>query len=123
MKAAHRAPELNRLLTEAQNRVSEGLDTKSALQIAQIINSQDAKVAVAIQPALPRIAQAIDAIAAALREGGRLIYVGAGTSGRIAALDAAECPPTFNTHPRQVQFVMAGGAKALAWRLRLTKIP
>jgi len=114
MKAAHRAPELNRLLTEAQNRVSEGLDTKSALQIAQIINSQDAKVAVAIQPALPRIAQAIDAIAAALREGGRLIYVGAGTSGRIAALDAAECPPTFNTHPRQVQFVMAGGAKALA---------
>jgi N-acetylmuramic acid 6-phosphate etherase len=62
---------------------------------------------------LPQIAQAIDLIAKALKEGGRLIYVGAGTSGRLAALDASECPPTFNTAPRTVQFVIAGGTKAL----------
>src|SRR5208283_5261601 len=68
----------------------------------------------AVARALPQIAHAIDMVAAALRQGGRLIYVGAGTSGRIAALDAVECPPTFNTNPRSVQFIIAGGAKALA---------
>jgi N-acetylmuramic acid 6-phosphate etherase len=66
-----------------------------------------------VKRALPEIARAIDTISTSLRRGGRLIYVGAGTSGRIAALDAAECPPTFNTDPETVQFVMAGGAKAL----------
>jgi N-acetylmuramic acid 6-phosphate etherase len=71
-------------------------------------------VAGAIQNALPQIAHAIDAIAEAISAGGRLIYVGAGTSGRIAALDAAECPPTFNTDPKTVQFVIAGGEKALS---------
>jgi N-acetylmuramic acid 6-phosphate etherase len=105
---------LRRLGTEKTNAASADLDRKSSLEIARIINREDAKVATAVKRAMPQIAQAIDLIAAALSKGGRLIYVGAGTSGRIAALDAAECPPTFNTDPRMVQFVIAGGSKALA---------
>ncbi len=101
------------LTTEQQNSASQALDTKSALEIATIINAEDAKVAPAVQKALPQIAEAIDAIANALSHGGRLIYIGAGTSGRIAAQDATECPPTFSTDPKMVQFVMAGGEKAL----------
>jgi N-acetylmuramic acid 6-phosphate etherase len=101
------------LATEQVNPASADLDLKSSLELVQIINAEDAKVAAAVQRALPQVAQAIDWIADALRRGGRLIYVGAGTSGRIAALDAAECPPTFNTDPKQVQFVIAGGPKAL----------
>ncbi|HTZ95535.1 MAG TPA: N-acetylmuramic acid 6-phosphate etherase [Terriglobales bacterium] len=105
---------LNRLATERTNAASKDLDRKSALEIARIINAQDAKVAAAVRRALPQIAQAMDLIAAALQRGGRLIYVGAGTSGRIGALDAVECPPTFNADPRTVQFVIAGGPKALS---------
>jgi N-acetylmuramic acid 6-phosphate etherase len=90
------------------------LDKKSALQIARIINTEDAKVAGAVKRCLPQIARAIDVIAGCLGRGGRLIYVGTGTSGRIAALDAAECPPTFDTDPSMVQFVIAGGERALA---------
>jgi len=106
--------ELRGLGTERANAASTDLDRKSALDIARIINAEDTKVAPAVKKALPRIAQAIDLIAAALSQGGRLIYVGTGTSGRIAALDAAECPPTFDVSPRMVQFIMAGGNKALA---------
>ncbi len=105
---------LRKLSTEQTNSASKNFDCKSALQIARIINAEDAKVAAAVKRTLPQIAEAIDLIAASLGSGGRLIYVGAGTSGRIAALDAAECPPTFNTDPKMVQFVMAGGEKALA---------
>lgn len=105
--------DLKRLATERINRAAADLDRKSSLEIARIINEEDAGVAAAVKPALPQIARAIDMIAAALRNGGRLIYVGAGTSGRIAAQDAVECPPTFNTGPKTVQFVIAGGAKAL----------
>jgi N-acetylmuramic acid 6-phosphate etherase len=105
---------LSRLATEQSNRASTDLDLKSALEVARIINSEDAKVAPAVQRALPQIARAIDLIVNALRRGGRLIYVGAGTSGRIAALDAAEVPPTFNADPDTVQFVIAGGLTALA---------
>ena len=114
--ARKRAPQfdLSRLDTEQANAASRELDTKSALEIASIINAEDKKVAIAVERVLPQVAKAIDWVAGALRGGGRLIYIGAGTSGRIAALDAAECPPTFNTQPRMVQFVMAGGAKALA---------
>lgn len=101
------------LTTEQANSSSAGLDTKSALDIAEIINDEDATVAPAVRRALPQIAQAIDAVASAIRHGGRLIYVGAGSSGRIAALDASECPPTFNVDPKTVQFVIAGGPKAL----------
>ena len=106
-------PDLSRLLTEQPNPASANLDLKSALELARVINAEDAKVATAVRKALPQIARAIDMIAEALEHGGRLIYVGAGTSGRIAALDASECPPTFNTDPRTVQYVMAGGPKAL----------
>jgi N-acetylmuramic acid 6-phosphate etherase len=109
------------LETEQQNSISAELDTRSALEIAQLINDEDAKVAGAVQNALPQIAEAIDAIAQAITTGGRLIYVGAGTSGRIAALDAAECPPTFNTDPRTVQFVIAGGEKALSHASELSE--
>jgi N-acetylmuramic acid 6-phosphate etherase len=104
---------LQSLATEQPNVASQAFDTKSALEIATIINQQDSTVAPAVRKALPQIAQAIDVIAESLGRGGRLIYVGAGTSGRIAALDATECPPTFSTDPKQVQFVIAGGEKAL----------
>lgn len=107
-------PKLDHLTTEQVNPASTELDLKSPLELVRIINAADAEVAKAVERALPRIAQAIDLIVAALRKGGRLIYVGAGTSGRIAALDAAECPPTFNTDPKSVQFVIAGGVKSLA---------
>jgi N-acetylmuramic acid 6-phosphate etherase len=105
---------LQQLTTESQNEASQGFDTKSALEIARIINHEDAKVAAAVKKALPEIAQVIDQVARCLRDGGRLIYVGAGSSGRIAALDASECPPTYSTAPGQVQYIMAGGPKALA---------
>jgi len=105
---------LRRLASEQSNPAAKDLDTKPSLEIARIINNEDAKVAAAVRRALPQIAKAIDVIAEALDKGGRLIYVGAGTSGRIAALDATECPPTFNTDPKTVQFVIAGGTKALA---------
>ncbi len=99
--------------TERRNPRTQGLDSRSALEIARFINAEDAKVARAVKKALPHIARAIDAIADALSNGGRLIYVGTGTSGRLGALDAAECPPTFNTDPKTVQFVIAGGVRAL----------
>ena len=111
--ASPKIENLSSLATEQQNLASQALDTKSALEIATIINSEDAKVASAVSKALPQIAEAIGAVAESLAAGGRLIYVGAGTSGRIAALDAAECPPTFGTDPKQVQYVIAGGDKAL----------
>jgi len=104
---------LSRLSTEQLNPASRNLDLKNSLEIARVINAEDAKVSAAVKRALPQIARAIDLISAALKRGGRLIYVGAGTSGRIAALDAAECPPTFNTKPKTVQYVIAGGIKAL----------
>ena len=105
---------LQELTTESQNEASQGFDTKSAHEIARIINHEDAKVAPAVKKAIPEIAQVIDQVARCLRDGGRLIYIGAGSSGRIAALDASECPPTDSTAPGQVQYIMAGGPKALA---------
>jgi N-acetylmuramic acid 6-phosphate etherase len=106
--------DLQSLTTEKLNEASAGLDTKSALDIARIINQEDAKVAAAVKKALPEIALVMDTVARSLRDGGRLIYVGAGSSGRIASLDASECPATFSTDPQQVQYLMAGGPKALA---------
>src|SRR5215471_9903406 len=100
--------------TERANPAAAELDTLSALDIARVINREDKKVAEAVERVLPQIAQAIDAIAQALSCGGRLIYVGAGTSGRLAALDASECPPTFNTHPKTIQYLIAGGERALS---------
>jgi N-acetylmuramic acid 6-phosphate etherase len=105
---------LQTLITESQNEASQGFDTKSALEIARIINHEDSKIAAAVKKAIPEIAAVIDQVARSLRDGGRLIYIGAGSSGRIAALDSSECPPTYSTSPGQVQYIMAGGPKALA---------
>jgi N-acetylmuramic acid 6-phosphate etherase len=105
---------LQDLTTERPNPTSTNLDLKSGLEIARIINAEDAKVAAAVKGALPQIGRAIDLTAAQLRKGGRLIYVGSGTSGRVAALDASECAPTFGIDPRRVQYIIAGGPQALA---------
>ncbi|MGA8489512.1 MAG: N-acetylmuramic acid 6-phosphate etherase [Terriglobales bacterium] len=104
---------LSHLATEQPNRAARNLDQKSSLEIAEIINAEDAKVAAAVKAALPQIARGIDLIAKGIKQGGRLIYIGTGTSGRLGALDASECPPTFNTDPKTVQFIIAGGIKAL----------
>ena len=101
------------LTTERSNATSADLDLKSGVEIARIINAEDAKVAIAVRRAVPQIGRAIDLVAAQLRKGGRLIYVGSGTSGRIGALDAAEIPPTFAASPALVQYIIAGGPRAL----------
>lgn len=101
------------IATEQRNQVSRGLDRKSTLEILKALNREDARVAAAVRRELPQIAKAVDAIAAAWKRGGRLFYVGAGTSGRLAVLDAAECPPTFGTKPELVRALIAGGDRAL----------
>lgn len=108
-----RTIEFARLRTEKQNAASANLDTMSALNIVRLMNREDAVVATAVRYVLPRIAKAIDIAAENLVRGGRLIYVGTGTSGRIGALDSSECPPTFSTGPRMIQYVIAGGNRAL----------
>ncbi|MGH2514606.1 MAG: N-acetylmuramic acid 6-phosphate etherase [Ktedonobacterales bacterium] len=101
------------LATEEANPATRDIDRKSPLEIVQAMNAEDARVAGAVERELPQIAAAIEAIAGRLRQGGRLIYIGAGTSGRLGALDAAECPPTFNVPPEQVLGCIAGGTFAL----------
>ena len=101
------------LLTEQVNPNSHNLDSLSSLEIVDLFNQEDAQTLKAIALARIPLAQAIDAIAEALGKGGRLFYVGAGTSGRLGVLDAAECPPTFCTPPELVQGIIAGGAGAL----------
>jgi N-acetylmuramic acid 6-phosphate etherase len=98
---------------EQRNPASRGLDRLSSEKILRVMNREDAKVARAVAREIPAIARAVDAIVRAIRSGGRLFYVGAGTSGRLAVLDAAECPPTFGTSPRLVQAVIAGGRRAI----------
>jgi len=99
--------------TEQRNAASRNLDRMSAMQIVRLMNREDRTVAAAVGRRLPAIARAVEAIVKAIRSGGRLIYAGAGTSGRIAVLDAAECPPTFGTSPKLVQAVIAGGKRAV----------
>lgn len=99
--------------TEGLNPRSAELDTLSALEIVSLMNDEDASVPLAVRSSLPVIAAAVEAIAARLRGGGRLIYAGAGTSGRLAVLDAAECVPTFSVSPNLVTALMAGGEPAL----------
>ncbi len=101
------------MLTEQPNLRSTNIDRGSTLEILEIMSDEDATVAKAVRRVLPAIAQAIDVITARLQEGGRLFYVGAGTSGRLGVLDAAECVPTFGTPPEMVQGVIAGGQRAL----------
>jgi N-acetylmuramic acid 6-phosphate etherase len=100
-------------LTERRNPRSTGLDTASALEIVDLINAEDALVAGAVARARSELGQTIDLVEAAFRAGGRLFYVGAGTSGRLGVLDAAECPPTFGTAPEMVVGLIAGGYRAL----------
>lgn len=101
------------LKTESDNRNSRAIDKLSTNEILVIINAEDAKVAQAVRVALPQITLAVDAIVQALTRGGRLLYVGAGTSGRLGILDAAECVPTFSAPPELVQGIIAGGERAM----------
>ncbi|KXI23353.1 N-acetylmuramic acid 6-phosphate etherase [Photobacterium sanguinicancri] len=101
------------MVTESRNPASQDIDTLSTLDMLSVINNEDKKVAIAVEQTLPEIAQVVDAIAAAFQRGGRLIYTGAGTSGRLGILDASECPPTFGTKAEQVVGLIAGGHTAI----------
>ncbi|MBD3142564.1 N-acetylmuramic acid 6-phosphate etherase [Microbispora bryophytorum] len=101
------------LATEQSDPRFSGIDTLPTEEIARLMNAADAAVPAAVGRAVPAITAAVDAIAARMADGGRLLYVGAGTSGRLAVLDASECPPTFGTHPDLVQGIIAGGEAAL----------
>lgn len=100
-------------LTETRNPASARIDEMSALEIVQVINAEDAGVAAAVAKELESIARAVEGIVARMQHGGRLIYLGAGTSGRLGVLDASECPPTYSTPPGLVVGIMAGGDRAL----------
>lgn len=104
---------LEHLTTERRNPASERIDSLSALEIVRLMNAEDAAVAAAVGREAEPIARAIEIVAERLRGGGRLIYLGAGTSGRLGAIDAAECPPTFNTPPEMVRGLIAGGLPAM----------
>jgi N-acetylmuramic acid 6-phosphate etherase len=105
---------IEHLLTEQRNPASRSIDTLPTADILKIINDEDRTVAGAVSDVLPAIARAVDAVVEAMQGGGRLFYIGAGTSGRLGVLDAAECPPTFNVPPGLVQGIIAGGEAALA---------
>lgn len=102
-----------RLPTERSNPAAKGLDTRDALSLVKLINVEDAKVAAAVRRQAVPLAEAVNVAASALRLGGRLLFVGAGTSGRLGVLEAAECPPTFGTPTRQIAAAMAGGRAAV----------
>ncbi|WP_390621034.1 N-acetylmuramic acid 6-phosphate etherase [Gimesia alba] len=104
---------LDRLTTEQRNSASDQIDSMSSLEIVQLMNAEDAKIAAAVAAEAETIAAAIDLITDAFLKGGRLIYMGAGTSGRLGVLDASECPPTFNSPPELVVGLIAGGKQAL----------
>lgn len=104
---------LGALPTEQRNPATTDIDTLSTLEMARVLNEQDATVAPAVARALPDIAESIDVIVDRIRQGGRLVYIGAGTSGRLGVLDASECPPTYNTPPELVVGLIAGGDHAL----------
>ena len=104
---------LSTLITEQRNPNSMHVDSLSALEIVQLMNDEDKRVPLAIEKCLPQIAQAVECIVAAFQQGGRLVYIGAGTSGRLGVLDASECPPTFGVSPEMVKGIIAGGERAL----------
>ncbi|KGK11526.1 N-acetylmuramic acid 6-phosphate etherase [Vibrio navarrensis] len=105
--------DLSRLVTESRNPASAEIDTLSTIEMLRVINQEDQKVALAVEAVLPHIAQAVDAITHAFAHGGRLIYMGAGTSGRLGILDASECPPTYGTPAELVVGLIAGGHTAI----------
>ena len=104
---------LSTLITEQRNPNSVHVDSLSALEIVQLMNEEDKQVPLAIEKCLPQIAQAVERIVTAFQQGGRLVYIGAGTSGRLGVLDASECPPTFGVSPEMVKGIIAGGERAL----------
>ncbi|HCG6157067.1 N-acetylmuramic acid 6-phosphate etherase [Vibrio parahaemolyticus] len=105
--------DLSQLVTESRNPASAEIDTLSTIEMLQVINEEDQKVALAVKAVLPQIAKTVNAITAAFANGGRLVYMGAGTSGRLGILDASECPPTYGTHPDMVIGLIAGGHQAI----------
>ena len=107
------AEKLDGLLTEQRNPASDAIDAKSTAELLRVINDEDRRVAESVAQEIPRIAEAVDGIAARLNNGGRLFYIGAGTSGRLGVLDASECRPTFNVPDGLVQGIIAGGESAL----------
>ena len=104
---------LSTLITEQRNPNSMHVDCLSVLEIVQLMNEEDKQVPLAIEKCLPLIAQAVERIVAAFQQDGRLVYIGAGTSGRLGVLDASECPPTFGVSPEMVKGIIAGGERAL----------
>lgn len=105
--------DLTSMITESRNPASADIDSLPTLDMLRVINREDQTVALAVEKTLPQVAQVVDAVAQAFRQGGRLIYMGAGTSGRLGILDASECPPTFGTPAEQVVGLIAGGHKAI----------
>ena len=105
--------DFSELTTEQRNSASANIDKCSTLEMLKIINDEDKKIASAVEKILPHIAKAVELIAEKISSGGRLFYIGAGTSGRLGVLDASECPPTFGTNPETVQGIIAGGSAAL----------
>jgi N-acetylmuramic acid 6-phosphate etherase len=112
---------LEHLLTEQRNPASASIDTLPTEDMLRIINAEDQKVAAAVEREIPAIARAVDAVVAGFERGGRLYYIGAGTSGRLGVLDASECPPTFSVPPEMVQGIMAGGEAALSRATEVTE--
>ena len=105
--------EIKNLVTESRNPATFDIDSKSTLQILKLINAEDQKVPLAVEKQIPQIARGVELIVKAFKKGGKLIYIGAGTSGRLGVLDAAECPPTFGTDPKMIKGIIAGGFKSL----------
>ncbi len=105
--------EIRDLVTESLNPKTEKIDSKSTQEILELINQEDRKVAKQTKKVIPQIARGVDLVVSSLKKGGRLFYIGAGTSGRLGVLDAAECPPTFGTDPKRIQGIIAGGYKTL----------
>src|SRR5579884_1303514 len=112
-RAGQQPENLANLLTEQRNPASARIDKLATAEMLRVINEEDRRVADAVAREIPNIARAVDAIVEAFRAGGRLFYIGAGTSGRLGVLDASECPPTFNVPPDLVQGIIAGGPAAL----------
>ena len=104
---------LDKLTTESRNLNTSNIDKVSTLEMVKIINNEDKKVAEAVEKEIPKIAQAIDYVVERIKKGGRLIYIGAGTSGRLGILDASECPPTYGVSEELIQGIIAGGREAI----------
>jgi N-acetylmuramic acid 6-phosphate etherase len=113
-RAGQQPEDLGNLLTEQRNPASARIDKLPTAEMLRVINEEDRKVAEAVAREIPNIARAVDAIVETFHTGGRLFYIGAGTSGRLGVLDASECPPTFNVPPEMVQGIIAGGEAALS---------